>query len=199
MQHPIFLIWQYFLSYFLLLLRHFYISRSVKQILHCRRPWMHYGSRRWCSAFRLRQAVYLVWHGRDLYSASFKLVFTHSFWWLRTFSRSPNDRVPWWLLTLIRRFPLILLVKAVACLSLGLMLVAYTIHDVRQNSCFSWQWLTICWHIEYSHIYPNHCIYGTVIVTLSDDASLSNHSDRALPSSDWVSLCAGWPWNDLCL
>ncbi|KAG2116886.1 WD40-repeat-containing domain protein [Suillus cothurnatus] len=49
--------------------------------------------------------------------------------WTQAIHRSPNHRVPWWLLTWIRRSPLVLIVNAVMCFFVGLILVAYTISD----------------------------------------------------------------------
>lgn len=49
--------------------------------------------------------------------------------WTQAIHRSPNHRVPWWLLTWIRRSPLVLLVNAVMCFFVGLILVTYTISD----------------------------------------------------------------------
>lgn len=49
--------------------------------------------------------------------------------WTQAIHRSPNHRVPWWLLTWIRRSPLVLLVNAVMCFFVGLMLVTYAISD----------------------------------------------------------------------
>ncbi|OAX41895.1 WD40 repeat-like protein [Rhizopogon vinicolor AM-OR11-026] len=49
--------------------------------------------------------------------------------WTQSIHRSPTHRVPWWVLTLIRRSPFVLLVMAVACFSAGLMLVSYMISD----------------------------------------------------------------------
>lgn len=49
--------------------------------------------------------------------------------WTQAIHRSPNHRVPWWLLTWIRRSPLVLLVNAVMCFFVGLILVTYTISE----------------------------------------------------------------------
>ncbi|KAG1735358.1 WD40-repeat-containing domain protein, partial [Suillus paluster] len=49
--------------------------------------------------------------------------------WTQAIHRSPNHRVPWWVLTWIRRSPLVLLVGAVTCFFVGLMLVTFTISD----------------------------------------------------------------------
>ncbi|KAJ8594595.1 WD40 repeat-like protein [Rhizopogon salebrosus TDB-379] len=77
----------------------------------------------------LSTTVNALWFSSLVFSISATAGGLLSMAWTRSIHRSPNHRVPWWLLTLIRQFPLILLVKAVACLSLGLMLVAYTIRD----------------------------------------------------------------------
>lgn len=45
-------------------------------------------------------------------------------------SRSPGDRVPWWVLIWIKRSPLVFLVMSVACFSVGLCLFAYASHQV---------------------------------------------------------------------
>ncbi|KAG0705772.1 WD40-repeat-containing domain protein [Suillus ampliporus] len=49
--------------------------------------------------------------------------------WTQAIHRSPNHRVPWWVLTWIRRSPLVLLVSAVVCFFVGLVLVTYTISN----------------------------------------------------------------------
>lgn len=49
--------------------------------------------------------------------------------WTQAIHRSPNHRVPWWVLTWIRRSPLVLLVNAVMFFFVGLILVTYTISD----------------------------------------------------------------------
>lgn len=45
-------------------------------------------------------------------------------------SRSPGDRVPWWVLIWIKRSPLVFLVLSVACFSIGLCCFAYASHQV---------------------------------------------------------------------
>ena len=45
-------------------------------------------------------------------------------------SRSPGDRVPWWVLIWIKRSPLVFLVLSVACFSIGLCCFAYASNQV---------------------------------------------------------------------
>jgi hypothetical protein len=48
-------------------------------------------------------------------------------------SRSPGDRVPWWVLIWIKRSPLVFLVISVACFSAGLVLFTYSTNQVESS------------------------------------------------------------------
>jgi len=48
-------------------------------------------------------------------------------------SRSPGDRVPWWVLIWIKRSPLVFLVMSVACFSVGFCFFTYASGQVHTN------------------------------------------------------------------
>ena len=52
-------------------------------------------------------------------------------------SRSPDHRVPWWVLIWIKRSPLVLLVLSVACFFIGLVLFVYASGQVCFSTCIA--------------------------------------------------------------
>lgn len=54
--------------------------------------------------------------------------------WKQAMYRSPGDRVPWWVLTWIKRSPLVFLVTSVACFSAGLVLFTYSTDQGKVTS-----------------------------------------------------------------
>ncbi|KAJ7598511.1 quinon protein alcohol dehydrogenase-like superfamily [Mycena floridula] len=54
--------------------------------------------------------------------------------WKQAMYRSPNHRVPWWVLSWIKRCPLLFLVLSVACFSVGLCCFVYASHQHRVTS-----------------------------------------------------------------
>lgn len=51
--------------------------------------------------------------------------------WMQAVFRSPDHRIPWWVLMWIKRSPLVFLVLSVACFFLGLILFAYSSQQSR--------------------------------------------------------------------
>ncbi|KAG1767907.1 hypothetical protein EDD22DRAFT_873622 [Suillus occidentalis] len=77
----------------------------------------------------LTRAVNAFWFSSLVFSVAAIATSLLGLAWTQAIHRSPNHRVPWWVLTWIRRSPLVLLVNAVMCFFVGLMLVTYTISD----------------------------------------------------------------------
>ncbi|KAG2156855.1 WD40-repeat-containing domain protein [Suillus bovinus] len=82
----------------------------------------------------LSDAVNAFWFSSLVFSIAAAVNSLLGLSWKQAMYRSPGDRVPWWVLTWIKRSPLVFLVMSVTCFSAGLVLFTYSTQQGKVTS-----------------------------------------------------------------
>ncbi|GJE84621.1 WD40 repeat-like protein [Phanerochaete sordida] len=118
--------------------------------------------------------------------------------WMQAVFRSPDHRIPWWVLMWIKRSPLVFLVLSVACFYLGLMIFAYSsqqvlilqlvFHSIPANTIDQSRVTAIL-----TVVLSTSCCFGLAAMSMwiAFERWIYNHHDGNKLLSDFLSEAAG--------